>query len=532
METSGTRALRRSTTWHAIVAVASASAIVGFTSTAITVGTRGMAQDMHISLDTVAWIVNGFLVAAAATALIGGRLGDIIGRAPTFVLGASIFCVASLVGMVAPDAPVLVVARILQGVGAGLLLPAGIEVVAAFSPPGQESRGFAIRGGLYAAAFGIGPLFGGLLTDYVSWRWIFVGDLVLMGAVALIALPLLHLTGRGPRGPWRDWQGAVLFAVLVMTVVVVADRSRVWGWASAPTLVALAVAGVVLVALVVVERRCQRPLIHPSLWRNRRVAGANTATFGASLGMLGLLYFFNAFAQSAATFDDGAVAVLLALVPFIVSIVLFAMMSIWLRKKLGYRGPTLVGMGLMIIGFVALSLTDGDTTPGQLWLPLLLCGMGAGISNVGVTGAAVLHVPDGRQNEAAGLVSLSRFLGSALALAVGTSTYLSVRADTAATALTVAPKPSAIELLQGGAFYEDAVARLSQDLRGPFEAVVREDTAAAFATTMRLSAIVVAVAWVLTFWLLRGSESGLHKVEQKKAGQKKAGQKKAGRKGS
>lgn len=514
METSGPRTLRRSTTWHAIVSVAVATAVVGFTSTAITVGTRGMAQDMHISLDTVGWIANGFLLAAAATALIGGRLGDIIGRVPTFLLGASVFCVASLLGMVAPDADVLVVARILQGIGAGLLLPAGIEVVAAFSPAGEESRGFAVRGCLYAAAFGIGPLFGGLLTDYVSWRWIFVGDLVLMGAVVLVAVPLVRVTGRGPRGPWRDWQGAVLFAVLVTVLVVVADRSRVWGWASASTLAALGSAVVVLAALLVVERRCTRPLIHPSLWRNRRVAGANVATFGASLGMVGLLYFFNAFAQSAATYDDGAVAVLIALVPFIASIVLFAALSIWLRRKLGYRGPALVGMGLMIIGFGALSFTGAHTRPDQLWLPLLVCGMGAGIANVGVTGAAVLHVPDGRQNEAAGLVSLSRFLGSALALAVGTNTYLSVRADTVATTIAVAPKPSAMQLLQGGTFYEDAVARLGQDLRGPFEAVVREDTAAAFATTMRLSAIVVAVAWVLTFWLLRGSASGLPQVER------------------
>ncbi len=488
------------------MAVSVSAAAVGFTSTAITVGTRGMAQELDLGLESLGWVVNGFLLAAAATALLGGRLGDRIGRTNTMMVGACVFGLASALGAVAPGSTALTIARFVQGIGAGLLMPSGVEVLVAFSRPTKASEAFAIRSGLYAVSFAIGPLVGGLLTDYVSWRWIFVGDLVLMGFVIVIASPLLRYRTRLPRGRWHDWSGAGLFAAIVFLVVLVADRSRVWGWASVLTGGVVVLIAVLVIVFVVVERRTQARVFHPSLLRNRRVLGANIATFGASLGMIGLLYFFNAFAQSAATFDSGAVQVLIAFVPFIASVVLVTVISLGLKRWLGYRGPALVGMGCMVVGFAMLGFTDGNTTRPELWVPLILCGLGAGISNVGLSSAAIMGLPAGRLNEAAGLVSLSRFLGSALALAVGTNTYLAVRAHSDADSV-VGARPKLIDLLLGGDAYNKAVQRLGEDLRGPFEAIVRDETAAAFAATMRVSALVVGLTWVASLVLLRNPSS-------------------------
>ncbi len=253
--------------------------------------------------------------------------------------------------------------------------------------------------------------------------------------------------------------------------------------------------------LVRVEARAADPMLHPGLWRNRVVVGANVATVAASIGMLGLIYFFGLFAQSAAGFDSPAAGVAAALVPFTLSIIIFVRFSELLARRLGTWGPVLTGLGLAVLGFGWLSTTTAGTTEAQLIAPLALCGVGAGIANGGLTGVAVLTEGRDRLDEAAGLLSLSRFIGSALAIAIGTSTYLSV----AAARLPLDPAagtPTADEVAVGGSAFKDAVAQLRQDLRAPFEAAARSRTAEAFASTMRIAAIVVLVLTLLSVWLL------------------------------
>jgi MFS family permease len=493
--------LQTAMTRRALIAVALSVAVVGLTTTAITVGARGVADDLGVSLRTLGWIVNAYLLAAASLALVGGRMGDVVGRARTFLLGLVVIVVGSLCGALAPGAELLIVARAVQGVGAALALPAGIEVIAAFSSDRAASRAFSVRSVTYACAFAIGPLVGGLLTDYLSWRLIFALAALLSVAAIVVGLPLLHHMGRGGHRPTRDWRGAVLAAGASFLFVLAAERSRVWGLDSWMFWATVLVGVVFVGAFVAVERSAEHPLIHPALLRDRVVAGANIATFGASLGMVGLLYFFNVFAQSAAQFDATVLAVLMALTPFIISMIAFAQLSHWLAKRLGFRGPAMVGMGLMVVGFALLGRTTSGSTRVDLALPLLLCGVGAGIANAGLIGPAVLGLPTGRLNEAAGIVSLTRFLGSAFALALGTSAYLSASGST--TAATTAIDPDGAPMRLGGEAFRAALTQLDNDLQGPFLAAVRDDTAAAFASTMQLTAVVLCVVWVLSAYLLR-----------------------------
>jgi hypothetical protein len=242
--------------------------------------------------------------------------------------------------------------------------------------------------------------------------------------------------------------------------------------------------------------------VHPGLLRDRFVQGANLATIAASIGMLGLVYFFNLFAQSAAGFDSTATAVAVALVPFMLSMILFAHLSELLSRHLGYWGPVLAGLGLTIFGLVWLATTTAATTEAGLFLPLVLCGIGAGIANAGLTGPGVLVEPVSRVDEAAGLLSLSRFVGSAMAIAIGTSTYLSVatrlpRAEMAASGLGVD------KVVMGGSAFRQALATLRQDLDGPFRAAAKVQTAQAFATTMGVAAAALTVMTLASVWLLR-----------------------------
>ncbi len=476
--------------------------VVGLNTTAIGVASGAIADEFGISVSTLSWIVGGYLLTAASFSLVGGRLGDVLGRVRTFVLGVLILATGATIAALSPTANVLIVGRVVEGLGAALAMPTSIELIAAYPPTSGVPSGFRARGVVYAASFGIGPLFGGLLTDHVSWRAIFWVELVVLLAAAALVFPLFRIASRLPKPPTRDIRGAALTTLFVLVTVGGAFRAPVWGWSSAPMAVTAGLSILLGLALFRVESRTPHPLLHRGLLRNRVVLGANVATLAASIGMIGLVYFFNLFAQSAAAFDSTAVAVAVALVPFTGSMLLFAYIAGRLAGRVGYRGPVLVGLGITIGGFAWLSTTSASTTELALALPLTLCGIGAGIANAGLTSPAVLTEPRARLDEASGLLSLSRFVGSALAVALGTSTYLSVATRLpAATMARTGTDPGTLAM--GGSAFQQAVVKLRTDLRGPFEAAAHVQTADAFATTMRVATAVLLVLTLLSVWLLR-----------------------------
>lgn len=498
-----------------LVSVVLAVTAVGITTTALGVVTRSVADDMAVGAGALGWAVNAYLLVAASFALLGGRLGDRYGRCRTFGVGCAVFAFGSLAAAVAPEAWWLIGARGVQGLGAAMLLPGSIEVIATSRHGGDERRALLARGTAFSVAFGVGPLVGGLLGDTAGWRWLFVLVAVLAAVPAVTTLAGPHPVERAAE-PLHDRLGAGLSVVGVFAVVLLAERGRVWGsvWATAAAvLLALALTAV----FVVLERRSPAPLLHPSLLRDRVVLGGDLASFASSLGMLGLLYFFGMYARSAAVFANSALQVAFALVPFAATLALLGWTAGWLSRRYGRPVPVVLGMGLMAAGFLALSRTTAAASEADLLLPLALCGIGAGIANACVTGPAVLSVEQARMGEAAGAASLARFAGTALAVAIGTSTYLGVganrlaglpegdRAPTAEEAVDATGMDvDADELAIGGDVFEKALDRLDEDLRAPFKAAVAQDAVDGFTATMRWAGVTITLATGASAWLLRG----------------------------
>ena len=307
-----------------------------------------------------------------------------------------------------------------------------------------------------------------------------------------------------PVAPTRDWRGAVLVTAAIALTMIGAGRIRVWGWSSGRTIAMGAVVSAVVLALLVVERRTPHPLIHPSVWRDRVVIGANLATIAASVGMVGLIYFFSALAQSAAVFESTGLSVAVALGSFTITIAAFATVSGRLARSFGFAAPVLTGLVISVAGFLWLSATTTGTTEAQMLIPLSLCGFGAGIANGGLVSPAVLSGRLVRVDEAAGLTSLARFLGAAVAVVIGTSTYLAVAVGDVGVA---SAPPVDASVAVGASAYQRAVEVLRSDLRSPFEAAARTQTVEAFAATMRFTALLVAALAVISSWLLRRARS-------------------------
>lgn len=509
-----------------LLAVVLAVTAVGITTTALGVVARSVADDLDVGAVPLGWVVNAYLVVAASFALVGGRLGDRFGRRRVFGIGCGVFAFGSVVAGVAPTVWFLVGARAVQGLGAALLLPSSIEVIATTLRGHEERRALLVRGTAFAVAFGVGPLVGGVLGETVGWRWLFV----LVAALALVpaTVALVGSSPLEPDGePLHDRLGAGLSVVGVFVVVLLAERGRVWGapWATAA---AVGLAAVLVVVFAWLERRSAAPLLHPSLLRDRVVLGGDLATFSSALGMLGLLYFFGIYVRSAAVFDDSALHVAGALLPFAGTLALLGWTAGWLGRHFGRAVPVVLGMSLMAAGFLALSRTTAAASEESLLLPLAVCGIGAGIANACVTGPSVLSVEQSRMGEAAGASSLARFAGTALAVAIGTSTYLGVGAhrlqglperDGAPTAEEVADATGvdvdADELALGGDVFQRALSRLDEDLRAPFAAAVELDAVEGFTRTMRWAGITLLLSAAVSGWLLRGrpqerqSESGV-----------------------
>jgi hypothetical protein len=343
--------------------------------------------------------------------------------------------------------------------------------------------------------------------------------LFVLVAVLAVVPAVLALADHSPVEPagegLRDPAGTVLSVVGVFAVVLLAERGRTLGvgWA---TLAAVVLGAVVLCAFVALEHRSANPLLHPSLLGDRVVLGGDVATFASALGMLGLVYFFGIFARSAVVFDSSALQVAFALVPFTLSLAVLGRIAGLLVHRFGRAIPVVVGMGLMAAGFLALSVTTAASTEVDLILPLAVCGVGAGLANACVTGPAVLSVEQLRLGEAAGVASLARFAGTALAVAIGTVTYLNVGAHhvsptvpggdapAAEVAAAVAGAPQADELAIGGDAFERALSALDLDLQAPFRAAVELDVVEGFTSTMRWTGLTLAGAAVVSGWLLRG----------------------------
>jgi EmrB/QacA subfamily drug resistance transporter len=400
------------TTGRAVVAAAVlGSGLTMLDGTVVNVALKTIGEDLDASLAQLQWVTNGYLLSLASLILLGGSLGDRFGRRRVFVVGTAWFAAASLLCGIAPNPEVLIVARILQGVGGALLTPGSLAMIqGAFV---QEDRPAAIGAwsGLGSIAAALGPLVGGVLIDYAHWRWIFLINLPLAVVTVAIAQRWVPET-RDPQASTRfDLPGALL-ATLALGGTTYALIE--WGGDLAPY---AAVASVLAAAaFLTVERRSREPMLQLRIFADRTFSAANAMTLLVYAALGAVLFFLTLQLQTVSGYT--ALAAGLASLPMTLCMLFLAAKGGELGARIGPRVPMTVGPIVMAGGTLLLLAVGAD---GSYWTDVLpgitVFGLGLALLVAPLTATVLAAAPDEHAGIASGVNNAVARAGSLLAVA-------------------------------------------------------------------------------------------------------------------
>ncbi len=375
-------------------------------------------EDLHFSVQDLQWVLSGYLLTYGGFMLLGGRAGDLLGRRRVLVTGTSVFAISSLIGGFAGSAGVLVGARLSQGLGAALMLPAALSLLTTNFKEGKDrNTALGIWGGVAGLASAAGVFLGGVLTEGPGWRWVlFVNPPI---AVVLLGAIFWLIPGERRRAPLANFDlvGTVLVTGGMLLLVFALVKAPDQGWGSGRTIGELAGAGVLLAAFVANEQRSRNPLVPLSIFRVRGLAAADVTMLIAAAGLISMFFFLTLYMQNVLGYsplETGA-----AYLPFTVGVAVAAGVSSQLMAKIGAR-PLIVGGAVIGAGglyYLSRIPVDGSYVT-DLFPGMMIVSLGLGAMFVAVTTAANAGVPADKAGLAAALVNASQQVGGALGLAI------------------------------------------------------------------------------------------------------------------
>jgi len=367
--------------WLALVVVCIAQFMVVLDGTVVNVALPSIQEDLDFSAGSLQWVVNAYTLAFGGFLLLGGRAADFLGRRRLFVAGVVVFTGASLLNGLATSSEWLIVARALQGLGGAMVSPAALSIVTTtFREGAERAKALAVWAAIAVGGAAVGLLAGGILTEYLSWEWIFFINIPIGIAAVLLAFRYVP-ESKAPGTHGVDIAGAVSvtagLTLLVYTIVKTAD----YGWLSPETIGMGLGAVALLAAFVVIEMRSKAPLVRLGIFRIRSLTGANLAMLAVTGGMFAVFYFASIYLQQTLGFTP--VQTGLAFLPLTAGIIAFSGVAQQIVGKVGVREVAMVGMGTAAIGLLLLSRAPVDGTYVADVLPgLLVMSAGLGLTFV------------------------------------------------------------------------------------------------------------------------------------------------------
>jgi EmrB/QacA subfamily drug resistance transporter len=401
--------------WLTLAAVSVGLFMIMLDNTVVNVALPSIQRDLGADLSELQWIVTGYALTFAALLLVGGKVADAYGRRRIFVVGIVVFTVASLLCGLADSTEMLIGARVLQGAGAALMNPATLSIIAATFPPAQRGAAIGIWAGVSALALAIGPLVGGLLTEQLSWHWIFFVN-VPVGVLGIAASYLFIDESKDETHESLDLPGLATSGVGLFALTYGLIEANSYGWTSARIVGSFVVAALSLTAFVLLERHQRSPMLQLDLFRNRTYTGANTVMLLVALAMFGVFFFVSLYMQNILGYS--AVQAGAAFLPMTVLIILVAPVAGRTSDRFGSRGLVTVGMLLIALQLLLFSRLSDDASFWNLLPALVVGGIGMAMTMTPTAAAATRAVPVDKAGVGAAVLNSARQVGGTLGIAL------------------------------------------------------------------------------------------------------------------
>ena len=405
--------------WLALLVLCLGDLMIVLDSTIVNVALPSIREDLGFSAESLAWVVNAYLLTFGGFLLLGGRLGDLYGQRRLFLGGITLFTLASLACGLATSQEFLVGARAVQGVGGAIVSAVALSLIMTlFTSPAERAKAMGIFGFVLSGGGTVGVLLGGVLTDVLSWHWIFLVNLPVGIAVFALTLALLPSSPGQAASGRLDIAGAITVTASLMLAVYAIVNGNDTGWTSVRTLGLLGAAVVLLAAFLAIEAKVRAPLVPLGLFRSRNIAASNVVGVLMAGGMFAWFFLSALYLQLILGYSPLEVG--LAYLP---STVIWGASSLLLSDRLvmrfGIKVPLVAGLSLMVAGLLlfASAPVDGnvlvDVLPGSIVL-----GLGAGIAFTPLLLVAMGGVAPTESGLASGVVNTAFMMGGALGLAV------------------------------------------------------------------------------------------------------------------
>jgi EmrB/QacA subfamily drug resistance transporter len=402
--------------WFTLGAVVFGLFMIMLDNTIVNVALPSIGRELRIGTDELEWVVNAYALVFGVLLLSGGKLADMFGRRRIFMLGMGLFVLASLGCGLANSSATLIGMRAAQGIGAALMNPASLSIIAAAFPPRERGKAIGLWAGISGMALAIGPLVGGLLTEHAGWNWIFFIN-VPIGAVGIVAAYLfIDETRDSSREQRLDLPGLLASGIGLLALTFALTEANRYGWASGRILALFAVGIVALVAFVLLELHQRIPMLDVTLFENSTFAGANIVMLLVGLSMFGVFFFVSLYMQNVLGYSPVRAGA--SFLPMTLLVILVAPQAGHLSDRMGPRWLMAGGMVLLsasLLFFSRLGLHSGFWT----LLPGLLCGgSGMALAMSPTTAAAMGSVPVDKAGVGSAVINCMRQIGGSLGIAV------------------------------------------------------------------------------------------------------------------
>jgi EmrB/QacA subfamily drug resistance transporter len=426
--------------WLALALLSAVQFMVVLDIAVVNVALPSIKQDLGFSQDNLQWVISAYALVFGGFLLLGGRAADLLGRRRIFLVGLAVFTAASLLAGLAWSEASLIGARLFQGLGAAIISPAALSMVSTTFREGRE-RNIALGvwgavGGFGAAA---GVLLGGILTETLSWSWIFFVN-VPVGVAAFAITPFLLTESRDARVKSFDFPGAVLVTAGLSSLVYAITKAGTDGWLATPTVAFFTASVLLLAGFVAWEIRHPEPLMRLGIFRISTVAGANVAGFILGTALFAMFLMLTLYMQQVLGYSAMQSGV--AYLAVAGTAIVWSAVAAQLVTRIGVKPVLVTGMTALTIGLVYFTqVSVGGSYLGDLLPGFLVVGLGIGFAFVPISIAALAGVQPAEAGLASGLINTSQQIGGALGIAA-LSTIASSHTDSALASGT--PLPNAL----------------------------------------------------------------------------------------